>query len=199
MIETLAVHCDYLAEAGNKLAALVLPTPRPAAAAGGIDPVSAAINTTLPGLEAPVTEKLPAIQAAVTKTGSSFVAAAKMYTDADQTLGSNLTRVRCVGAADESVQVGASEPAAVTAAYGRLAYPEASDAWAAAASRPSWQRGDIGEGGARLGQVASAAGYGAQSVAQPVQAVMAGVPTGNSAQRQYGADPSTGDEQARTA
>ncbi|WP_205877230.1 hypothetical protein [Mycobacterium camsae] len=102
MTETLLVACDCLNIAGDKLSVLVLPRPRPPVAGFGTDPVSAAIEATMPAIEAPVTDSLPTVQAAVTKTGRSIVAAARMYAETDRSAGEELSTIPSLNT-DESL------------------------------------------------------------------------------------------------
>ncbi|UXA07127.1 hypothetical protein KXD96_02910 [Mycobacterium sp. SMC-2] len=103
MIEPLVVEPARLETAGNTLQDLPFPVPPAPIVAPGTDSVSAAINSTLPIIESPVTDGLPAVKAALTKTGSSIAAAAGMYTDTDQRLGDHLTQVQFRAAAKEPV------------------------------------------------------------------------------------------------
>lgn len=102
MIEPLVVEPSRLETAGNTLRELPFPVPPAPIVAPGSDPVSAAVNVTLPIIESPVVDGLPAVKAALTRTGSSIAAAAGMYTDTDQRLGDRLTQVEFLATADKS-------------------------------------------------------------------------------------------------
>ncbi|SOJ56773.1 ESX-1 secretion-associated protein EspJ [Mycobacterium simulans] len=92
MTETLTVDSSRLSAAGAKLAGLVFPTlPAPIAATGS-DPISAAINATMPRIESLVDEGLPGAKAALTKTGTSMATAAEVYAKADQSFAESLKR-----------------------------------------------------------------------------------------------------------
>ncbi|MGV0516388.1 hypothetical protein PJK52_01875 [Mycobacterium kansasii] len=92
MAEPLAVDPARLIAAGSKLADLVFPTlPAPIAATGS-DPVSAAINETMPGIESLVSDGLPGVSAALKRTATSMATAADIYSKADQSLGDALTQ-----------------------------------------------------------------------------------------------------------
>ncbi|KAA1250515.1 hypothetical protein F0Q45_09380 [Mycobacterium simiae] len=92
MAEPLAVNPTRLVAAGSKLAELVFPTlPAPLIATGS-DPVSAAINETMPGIESLVSDGLPGVSAALKRTATSMSAAAEVYTQADQSLGEALAQ-----------------------------------------------------------------------------------------------------------
>lgn len=99
MIEPLFVEPSRLETAGNTLRDLVFPAPPGPIVAPGTDPVSAAVNATLPIIESPVTDGLPAVKAALTRTGSSIAAAAEMYTDTDERLGDHIAQVPFLAAA----------------------------------------------------------------------------------------------------
>lgn len=94
MAEPLAVDPARLSAVGSQLAGLVFPTPPPPLAAPGADPVSAAINETMPAIESLVSDGLPGVKAALTRTASSMANAASIYTKADQSLGDALTQVQ---------------------------------------------------------------------------------------------------------
>lgn len=102
MIEPLVVEPSRLETGGNTLQQLPFPTPPPPIVAPGTDAVSAAINSTLPTMESPVTDGLPAVKAALTRTGSSIAAAAAMYADTDRRLGDHLTQVQFLSATKAS-------------------------------------------------------------------------------------------------
>ncbi|KZS56910.1 hypothetical protein [Mycobacterium ostraviense] len=92
MAEPLAVDPARLIAAGSKLAELVFPTlPAPIAATGS-DPLSAAINETMPGIESLVSDGLPGVSAALKRTATSMSTAADIYSKADQSLGDALTQ-----------------------------------------------------------------------------------------------------------
>lgn len=92
MAEPLAVDPARLIAAGSKLADLVFPAlPAPIAATGS-DPISAAINETMPGIESLVSDGLPGVSAALKRTATSMATAADIYRKADQSLGDALTQ-----------------------------------------------------------------------------------------------------------
>ena len=93
MTDKLNVDPLSLRLAGESLQAWTLPTPPPPLAAAGSDPVSAAVNQTMPLVETPVVEGLPAVNDALRRTGSNIVAAAATYVSADQRLSEVVRRV----------------------------------------------------------------------------------------------------------
>src|ERR1700754_1737839 len=94
MTEPLSVDPARLGAIGQKLAALVFPAlPSPISATGS-DPVSSAINATMPNLESLVTDGMPGVKAALTRTASNMATAAAVYTKADQSLGDTLKQAR---------------------------------------------------------------------------------------------------------
>lgn len=99
MTESLVVDPSRLKSAGTTLKALEFPAPPAPRFAPGTDVVSAAINETLPVIESPVIEGLPAVKTMVTRTGSSIVAAAGIYAEADQALSEHVDDVRFLTAA----------------------------------------------------------------------------------------------------
>ncbi|GFG65671.1 ESX-1 secretion-associated protein EspJ [Mycobacterium kubicae] len=103
MAEPLAVDPARLIAAGSKLAELVFPTaPAPISVAGS-DPVSAAINETMPGIESLVSDGLPGVTAALKRTATSMATAADIYAKADQSLGEALTQSQ-FGATAQTLQ-----------------------------------------------------------------------------------------------
>jgi hypothetical protein len=112
MAEPLAVDPSRLGAAGSTLAALTFPTPPAPMTAGGSDPVSAAINATMPAIESLVTEGLPGAKAALARTGSSMAAAAELYTKADQSLGDSLKQYQFGSAATTTAGPSAADAAA---------------------------------------------------------------------------------------
>lgn len=98
MTEPLVVDASRLKAAGTTLQGLVFPAPPPPMLVPGADVVSAAIDETLPVIESPVIDGLPAVKTAVTRTGSSIVAAAGMYADADHALGEHVNGVQLLNA-----------------------------------------------------------------------------------------------------
>lgn len=90
MAEPLAVDPTRLIAAGAKLAELVFPTAPPPMTVAGSDPVSTAINATMPGIEALVSDGLPGVSAALKLTASNMATAGDIYTKADQSLGEAL-------------------------------------------------------------------------------------------------------------
>nr|WP_134432105.1 hypothetical protein [Mycobacterium ulcerans] len=97
MAEPLAVDPARLIAAGSKVAELVFPAPPAPIAATGGDPVSAAINDTMPGIESLVSDGMPGVTAALKRTASSMSTAADVYAKADQALGDALTQYQFGG------------------------------------------------------------------------------------------------------
>ncbi|GJO46861.1 hypothetical protein DAVIS_05474 [Mycobacterium marinum] len=110
MAEPLAVDPARLIAAGSKLAELVFPAPPAPIAATGGDPVSAAINDTMPGIESLVSDGMPGVTAALKRTASSMSTAADIYAKADQALGDALTQYQFGG---DGQALGASDANAV--------------------------------------------------------------------------------------
>src|SRR4051794_7941124 len=90
MAEPLGVDPTRLIAAAGKLAELVLPTAPSPMAVTGSDPVSTAINATMPRIESLVSDGLPGVSAALKRTASSMSTAGDIYTKADQSLGEAL-------------------------------------------------------------------------------------------------------------
>jgi hypothetical protein len=109
MTEQLIVDPTRLKPAAAKLQGLVFPVPPSPIVAPGTDSVSAAINETLPIIESPVIDGLPAVKAALTRTGSSIVAAADIYADADQKLGEHVSSVQFLSAGEKIQSGGAGD------------------------------------------------------------------------------------------
>ncbi|MEI7717365.1 MAG: hypothetical protein WCI78_14980 [Mycobacterium sp.] len=93
MAERLNVDPRGLQQAGEALQGLVLPQPPTPLVAAGTDPVSAAVNQTMPEIESPVVEGLPAVNEALRRTGSNIIDAAATYASTDQRLGDVVRRV----------------------------------------------------------------------------------------------------------
>jgi hypothetical protein len=126
MTDSLAVDPARLKAAGIDLRDQVLPAAPPPISATGSDPVSAAINQTLPIIESPVVDGLPDAQTAVTNTGSKIVTAAEMYAETDQLLGEHVGVVQFAGAGDQ-LPGGASTEQLVSATAGLLQGAETAD------------------------------------------------------------------------
>jgi hypothetical protein len=94
MTEPLAVDPSRLSAIGAKLASLVFPKAPTPMSATGSDPVSAAINATMPNLESLVSDGLPGVKAALTKTATNISNAADTYTKSDQALGAGLRQAQ---------------------------------------------------------------------------------------------------------
>lgn len=176
MTEPLAVDAARLQAAGAALQALTLPAPPPPMRAPGADAVSSAIDETMPVIESPVVTGLPVVQMAVTRTGSSIVAAAAMYAEADQALGEH------VGGAPMSAA--AQQPAGSTA-IGRLmraaaAKPAEGDGGKTPAGpdkpvrSPVQAAASLGQLGA-MGQALGPATQGMQSMMSTVQQASGGL------------------------
>jgi hypothetical protein len=90
MTEPLSVDPSRLGEIGQVLADLVFPTAPAPMTVPGSDPVSSAINATMPNLESLVSDGLPGVKAALTRTASNMSTAAAIYTKSDQSLGDSL-------------------------------------------------------------------------------------------------------------
>ncbi len=102
MSDKLSVDPVSLRQAGESLQGLVLPEPPPPLAAAGTDPVSAAVNQTMPLIESPVVEGLPAVNEALRRTGSNIVAAAATYVATDQRLSEVVRRVALAEPTEQS-------------------------------------------------------------------------------------------------
>ncbi|WP_142274666.1 hypothetical protein [Mycobacterium scrofulaceum] len=168
MTEPLAVDAARLKAAGATLQALALPAPPPPMRAPGADAVSSAINATMPVIESPVVTGLPAVEKALTRTGSSIVAAAAMYAEADQALGEH------VGGAPMSA---AAQQPTGSAATGRLlgatAKPKDDDGGKTPA-RPDKSARPPAQAPATLGQL-GAMGQAMGPVTQGMQTMMSTV------------------------
>ncbi|ORB85663.1 hypothetical protein B1987_19800 [Mycobacterium kansasii] len=150
MAEPLAVDPARLIVAGSKLVDLVFPTlPAPIAATGS-DPVSGAINATMPGIESLVSDGLPGVNAALKRTATSMSTAADIYAKADQSLGNALTQYQF-------------------SSDGQT--PGSGGAAGAAASRTGQTAQSLATGGV-AGAAASLAGQSAQSLAAPAANLM---------------------------
>ncbi len=90
MTEPLSVDPSRLGEIGQVLAGLVFPKAPSPMTVPGSDPVSSAINATMPNLESLVSDGLPGVKAALSRTASNMSTAADIYTKADQSLGDTL-------------------------------------------------------------------------------------------------------------
>jgi hypothetical protein len=101
MTDSLVVDPARLKAAGIALRDQVLPASPPPISATGSDPVSTAVNQTLPIIESPVVEGLPDAQTALTNTGSKIVAAAGRYAETDQLLGEHVGTVQFLAARDQ--------------------------------------------------------------------------------------------------
>ncbi len=99
MAEPLAVDPTRLTAAASKLSELVFPAPPAPMQVAGTDAVSAAINETMPGIESLVSDGLPGVTAALRRTAGRMIAAADIYTKADQSLGQALSQDGFDGAA----------------------------------------------------------------------------------------------------
>jgi hypothetical protein len=102
MAEQLKVDPLSLRQAGEALQGLELPEPPSPLVAAGADPVSAAVNQTLPQIESPVVAGLPAVNEALRKTGSNIIEAAATYASTDQRLGEVVRRVALADATEQS-------------------------------------------------------------------------------------------------
>jgi hypothetical protein len=116
MTDSLVVDPARLKAAGTTIRDQVMPTAPPPMSAPGSDPVSAAINVTMPIIESPVIEGLPDVQAALTNTGSKIITAADRYAETDQLLGENVGAVQFLAsgapAAKDEAAAQAPPPAA---------------------------------------------------------------------------------------
>ncbi|MEY8013649.1 hypothetical protein [Mycobacterium servetii] len=166
-----------LETAGSALQALVFPVAPPRLVVGGRDALSAAIDETLPVVEAPVVDGLPAVKAALTRTGSSITAAAGIYAETDQRLSDHVSRVD-FGATGQSRSTSARRSAGAAAEHpddGET--PGAPEAPALQGlSLPSMpQLGPLTQHGQSVGM----AGYTAQSVLQSTQGAVSSMPGGS--------------------
>jgi hypothetical protein len=160
MTKPLTVDTSRLQAAGETLHSTVFPPfPAPVAAAG-TDAISAAINETMPIIEAPVADGLPAAKAALDQTATKMASAAAIYSTADQTLGQQLAVQQF---ADAQPRARATASPADTIA---LTMSAAADDAAAALTET-----DIAS---QVGQFVAGAGMAtstAQNIAQGVQGV----------------------------
>jgi hypothetical protein len=120
MTESLVVDPARLKAAGVTLRDQVLPTAPPPISAAGADPVSAAINVTMPVIESPVVSGLPDVQAALTNTGSKIIAAAEKYAETDQLLGAHVGTVQFLAAGEQQPTGAATQQQATVAATRQL-------------------------------------------------------------------------------
>ena len=90
--ETLGVDPVSLSRYGNDMlsAATDIPVAPAPFTAGGADPISMKIMSTLPSLEAPIQTGLPEVKAEATKTATSIVASASMYETTDEQLAKQI-------------------------------------------------------------------------------------------------------------
>ncbi|NTY60701.1 hypothetical protein [Mycolicibacterium sphagni] len=119
MAEPLTVDTSRLHAAGETLQGVVFPSfPAPVTAAG-TDAMSAAINATMPIIEAPVADGLPAAKAALDQTAAKMASAATIYSDADHTLGRQLGTQEFAtaqpGARASALRTASTEPEQVAA------------------------------------------------------------------------------------
>ncbi|KAA1251747.1 hypothetical protein F0Q45_02440 [Mycobacterium simiae] len=179
MTELLVVDPDCIESAGNKLQDLVLPVPRPQISATGTDPVSAAVNATMPIIESSVTDTLPTMQAALTRTGLDIATAAGMYVNTDRQLGELFGQVQFFGAGEDPVDRAMADRLASPASYRPIIAEKP------IGLEPTQQAGgtvaQVGHIAPRLGQfgqTAGMAGFAAQSFTQSAQTAMASSPAG---------------------
>jgi hypothetical protein len=172
MTEPLTVDPARLKEAGATLQALVFPTPPPPIFAAGTDPVSAAINETLPIIESPVIDGLPAVKTAVTRTGSSIVSAAGLYEQTDQALSEHVDGVQFLAAA----QTPANGPSARRLLGAAAAEPKGNETQGKPEPKPEPDKTVAPSTDATnpLGQVNGLA-QALGPVSQPLQTIMSGV------------------------
>ncbi|MGF2943970.1 hypothetical protein [Mycobacterium sp. Lab-001] len=176
MTEPLIVDPARLGTAGSALRALAFPAAPPRLVVGGTDALSAAIDETLPLVEAPVVDGLPAVRAAVTRTGSSIAAAAGIYAETDQRLSEHVSRVPFTATGEV---LASSARRAKTAAAEQPDEAETPRAPESAApqgfSLPSMPPlGPL----TQYGQTAGIAGSTAQNVMQSAQGAVSGMPGG---------------------
>ncbi|BBX75190.1 secretion protein EspJ [Mycobacterium shinjukuense] len=93
MAKELAVDPAGLSNAGIILGGLTFPSVPPPVTAAGTDAAAAAINATMPDIEAPAIERMSAVKAALIQTGSSIATAGAMYAELDQTLGDRFNQL----------------------------------------------------------------------------------------------------------
>ncbi|SPM39503.1 hypothetical protein BN1232_00132 [Mycobacterium numidiamassiliense] len=120
MTESLVVDPARLKAAGVTLRDQVLPAPPAPISAAGADPVSAAINVTMPVIEGPVVTGLPDVQAALTNTGSKIVTAAERYAETDQLLGEHVGTVQFLAAGERQPTDAVTEQPTTAAAPRQL-------------------------------------------------------------------------------
>jgi hypothetical protein len=108
MTESLVVDPARLKKAGSAVRDQKLPSSPPPISASGTDSVSAAINETMPVIEAPVSSGLSEVQRALANTGSKVVTAAEMYAETDQLLGEHVGTVQFRAAGREPADAAAA-------------------------------------------------------------------------------------------
>jgi hypothetical protein len=185
--EPLVIDTGRLKRSGAVLQELRLPTPPAKFVASGPDPMSAAVNSTLPEIEAPVIERLPAIEVALGRTATKMVTAAGMYADTDQMLGARFdhNQFHAVGdVATIAVTAGQAPEAEAAQAHLRVAAAQ-SQAAATATTAMAQRRAQMEQAADRVkvmspqfAQMGSAMGSFTQGVTQGVQGGMSGTPTG---------------------
>lgn len=111
MTESLVVDAARLKSAGITVRDQVLPTPPAPISATGADAVSAAINTTMPIIETPVSDGLRDVQAAATNVGAKIVTAADLYAQTDQLHSESVAQVQFLASsADTQTNALADQP-----------------------------------------------------------------------------------------
>ena len=182
MTEPLIVDPARLETAGSALQTLAFPAAPPRLVVGGTDALSAAIDETLPVVEAPVVDGLPAVRAALTRTGSSITAAAGIYAETDQRLSEHVSRVPFTATGEVRSSSARRAKTAAAEQSDDVETPAAPESPAPPGlSLPSMP--PIGPL-AQYGQTAGIAGSTAQSVMQSAQGAMSGMPGGPAAPAQ---------------
>ncbi|MBW0014172.1 hypothetical protein [Mycobacterium sp.] len=173
MTDSLVVDPARLKAAGIALRDQVLPESPPQISATGSDPVSAAINQTMPIIESPVVEGLPDAQGALANTGSKIVAAADLYAETDQLLGEHVGTVQFLAASDQRATGAGGETSdkqsAATADKNDAAAAEKADTTPAAGVASNLNQVSA------MTQAAQPATQGMQSVMSSVQQMTGGV------------------------
>lgn len=169
MAEPLAVDPARLIAAASQLSELVLPAPPAPMAVPGSDSMSAAINQTMPSIEALVGDGLPGVTASLKRTASSMSTAADIYTRADQSLGQALSQYG-FGAAGQTLSD--TVMGAMTGQSSGLVGAGSGAAAASLAAPAAAAQQVIGVAGGAVSQVGAAVGAQAQALSPQVAATI---------------------------
>lgn len=180
MTEKLTVDPALLRAAAKELEELIYPAPLSPFDLPGGDPVSAAINKTMPIIEVPVIDGLPAIKAANTATGSRLAVAAGIYADTDRALGNYLSQFEI------SSTSRTRPPDATRVPGGRVSWsPEDVTRYGPALTAPSATLPKFDAASAQLGQVSEVStavgptAQGVQAVTSAIHGAVQGAGTNN--------------------